>query len=154
MQVHGLSVSEPEEDYRRRKARSTCDKIPLPSLRARLDRKGGKTLMYNVKCHAESLEWIPLDFPGVFMRVLHTEDTGAMSVLTRMSPGAIIPAHLHTQARETVYVLEGEFVEDGEIHGPGSFFAAKPGVPHGPHGSISGCLVLTAFSATLDFVLV
>jgi hypothetical protein len=37
-------------------------------------------------------------------------------------------------------------------HGPGSFFAGKVGVPHGPHGSVGGCIVLTTFSATLDFV--
>jgi hypothetical protein len=30
----------------------------------------------------------------------------------------------------------------------------KAGVPHGPHSTVGGCVVLTAFSATLDFVLV
>ena len=111
--------------------------------------------MYHLKLHADSVAWSPLDFPGVSLRVLHTDpDTGATSVLTRMAPGAVIPAHLHTRADETVYVLEGDFVEDGQSHGPGSFFAGKAGVPHGPHSTVGGCTVLTAFSATLDFVLV
>jgi hypothetical protein len=64
------------------------------------------------------------------------------------------PGHLHTKANETVYVLEGDFVEDGASHGPDSFFAGQAGVPHGPHSTVGGCTVLTAFSATLDFVLV
>jgi quercetin dioxygenase-like cupin family protein len=111
--------------------------------------------VYHLKLHVEAVAWSPLDFPGVSLRVLHTDpDSGAMSVLTRMSPGAVIPAHLHTKADETVYVLEGDFVEDGQSHGPGSFFAGKAGVPHGPHSTVSGCMVLTAFSAALDFVLV
>jgi quercetin dioxygenase-like cupin family protein len=111
--------------------------------------------MYHLKLHADEVAWSALDFPGVSLRVLHTNPaTGAMSVLTRLAPGAVIPAHLHTHADETVYVLEGDFVEDGESHGPGSFFAGKAGVPHGPHSSVGGCVVMTAFSAALDFVLV
>jgi quercetin dioxygenase-like cupin family protein len=111
--------------------------------------------MYHLKLHADSVAWAPLDFPGVSLRVLHTDPgTGAMSILTRMAPGAVIPAHLHTKADETVYVLEGDFVEDGASHGPGSFFAGKAGVPHGPHSTVGGCTVLTSFSAALDFVLV
>ncbi len=111
--------------------------------------------MYHLKLHADAVAWSPLDFPGVSLRVLHTDpDSGATTVLTRMAPGAVIPAHLHTRADETVYVLDGDFVEDGQSHGPGSFFAGKAGVPHGPHSTVGGCTVLTAFSAALDFVLV
>jgi quercetin dioxygenase-like cupin family protein len=111
--------------------------------------------MYHLKLHADGVAWSPLNFPGVSLRVLHNDpDTGAMSVLTRLAPGAVIPAHSHTHADETVYVLEGDFVEDDQSHGPGCFFAGKAGVPHGPHSSVGGCTVLTAFSATLDFVLV
>jgi quercetin dioxygenase-like cupin family protein len=111
--------------------------------------------MYHLKLHADSVAWSTLDFPGVSLRVLNTDPgTGSTTVLTRMAPGAVIPAHLHTRADETVYVLEGDFVEDGQSYGPGSFFAGKAGEPHGPHSTIGGCMVLTAFSDTLDFVLV
>jgi quercetin dioxygenase-like cupin family protein len=66
--------------------------------------------MYHLKLDATSIAWSPLEFAGVSLRVLYTEsDTGAMTVLTRMAPGAVIPAHLHTKADETVYVLEGGF---------------------------------------------
>lgn len=51
-------------------------------------------------------------------------------------------------------MLEGDFAEDGVAHGPGSFSAAPAGAAHGPHSTVSGCVVLTAFSAGLDFVIV
>lgn len=110
--------------------------------------------MYQLKLETESIEWTSLDFPGVSMKALHRDGrTGAMTVMTRMQPGATIPAHSHTNADETVYVLEGDFVEDGVAHGPGSFFAGAAGTVHGPHTSQRGCILLTTFSAPLDFML-
>jgi anti-sigma factor ChrR (cupin superfamily) len=110
--------------------------------------------MYDIKRAAGDGGWTSLDFPGVKIKVLHTdESSGATTVLTRLAPGAMIPRHRHTAADETVFVIEGDFVEDNESFGRGSFFAGKAGTDHGPHGSTNGCLVLTRFSAPLDFVL-
>lgn len=50
-------------------------------------------------------------------------------------PGSTIPAHRHSLADETVYVLEGDFIEAGVGYGLGAFFAGKAGTPHGPHSS-------------------
>ena len=109
--------------------------------------------MYQLKRAADVDGWTRLDFPGVAIKVLHTDEpTGATTVLTRLAARSTIPRHCHTVADETVYVIEGDFVEDGESFGPGSFFAGKAGTEHGPHHSKSGCLLLTRFSATLDFV--
>jgi quercetin dioxygenase-like cupin family protein len=111
--------------------------------------------MFDVKRQRSTDGWSPLEISGVTMRVLNKEaDTGAMAVLTRIEAGASIPAHFHTHANETVYVIEGDFVEDGESYGPGSYFAGKAGVPHGPHGTVGGVTVLTHFSAELDFQMV
>jgi quercetin dioxygenase-like cupin family protein len=111
--------------------------------------------MYNLKLHADSVEWSPLGFDGASLRVLHTNpDTGAKSLLIHMAPGAVIPAHLHTKADEALYVLEGDFVEAGVTSGPGTFYAARAGVSHGPHTTVGGCTVLLALSAELDVVLV
>ena len=108
--------------------------------------------MYGVKVRQQEVGWTPLDIPGVSMKVLFKDEaTGAMTVITRMDAGAVIPAHFHTHADETVFVLGGDFVEDGESFGPGSYFAGKAGTPHGPHTTTSGCSVLTHFSAELDF---
>ncbi len=89
------------------------------------------------------------------MRVVHVDKkSGGMTVMTRLEPGACIPAHIHTKADETVFVISGDFIEQEVAYGPGSFFAAPAGVPHGPHRSRMGCIVLTTFSATLDFEIV
>jgi uncharacterized RmlC-like cupin family protein len=110
--------------------------------------------MYNVKLHAESVKWSPLDFPGSSLGVLHSDPTtGAMTILIRMAPGAVIPAHSHSKADEALYVLEGDFVEAGVTSGPGTFYAAKARVPHGPHTTVRGCTVLLGLSAELDVVL-
>jgi anti-sigma factor ChrR (cupin superfamily) len=111
--------------------------------------------MYPAIVNTEKLPWTALDFPGVFMRIVHEhEESGRMTVMTRLEPGASIPAHLHTKADETVFVISGDFIEDEVAHGPGSFFAAVAGTPHGPHRSRTGCVVLTTFSAPLDFKIV
>lgn len=111
--------------------------------------------MYERTIDTGRLEWSPLDFEGVSIRILHrVESTGAMTVMTRMAPGSVIPAHWHSAADETVYVLEGDFIEDETSYGPGSFFVGPASIPHGPHRTSGGCVLLTAFSAELDFQLV
>lgn len=108
--------------------------------------------MYQTKVREADVPWISLEMPGVTMKVLHQDETTrAMAVLTRMEPGAVIPAHWHSTADETVYVLDGDFVEDGETFRRGSYFRGKAGTMHGPHSTVEGCTVLTHFSAGLDF---
>ncbi len=112
-------------------------------------------MAYQRTVNAEDIAWQPLDFPGVAMKVVRNDEgTGQMTVLTRMNSGAEIPAHYHTYADETVYVLEGDFVEDGKSYAPGSFFVGKAKTTHGPHQTQAGCLLLTTFSAELDFQVV
>jgi anti-sigma factor ChrR (cupin superfamily) len=111
--------------------------------------------MYQIVINTESVASTPLELPGVSIRILSQDSaTGGMAVLTRIDAGATIPEHWHTKADETVFVLEGDFVEAGVSYGPGTFFAGKAGTTHGPHHSVGGCTVLTQFSAELDFNLV
>jgi anti-sigma factor ChrR (cupin superfamily) len=111
--------------------------------------------MYSAIVNTEKLPWTALDFPGVFMRKIQEhQKSGGMTVMTRLEPGASIPVHIHTNADETVFVISGDFIEEGVEHGPGSFFAAITGTPHGPHRSRTGCVVLTTFSTPLDFQIV
>jgi quercetin dioxygenase-like cupin family protein len=92
----------------------------------------------------------PFGFTGVTARLLHRGGRGGTVVLIRLAPGTVIPEHWHSDADETVYVLDGDFVEGGLIYGPGTFFFGKAGRPHGPHTSSSGATALTHFSATVD----
>src|SRR4051794_8770895 len=108
--------------------------------------------MYELIVRESELDWAHMEIPGVSMKVLHKDGaTEAMAVITRMQAGATIPAHWHSKADETVYVLEGDFVEDGVSYAPGTYFSGKAGTTHGPHSTVQGCLVLTHFSADLDF---
>jgi quercetin dioxygenase-like cupin family protein len=86
--------------------------------------------------------------------VFQDKQTGAMTVMTRMDPDSMIPAHYHTKADETVYVLSGQFIEDGEAYEQGAFFVGPAGTHHGPHTTEGGCVLLTTFSAELDFQVV
>ncbi len=98
--------------------------------------------MYEIKRTGDEGDWTALDLPGVEIKVLHTDQSsGATTVLTRLQSGATIPRHRHSSADETVYVIEGDFIEDKRSFGPGSFFAGKAGTDHGPHSSTGGCLV-------------
>ena len=107
--------------------------------------------MYQVIVDANLLAERPLDIDGVSIRMLHQTVTGAIAVVTRMRAGAIIPAHWHSKADETVYVLSGDFIEDGVTYGVGSYFVGAARTVHGPHSTKSGCTLLTHFSADLDF---
>ena len=108
--------------------------------------------MYQIKVFDGDLSWTDLGMAGVTRKVLHKDGvTGAMAVLTRMEAGASIPAHWHTRAEETVYVLDGDFVEDGESLGPGTYLMGAAGTVHGPHSTIGGCTVLTHFQRRARF---
>ncbi len=107
--------------------------------------------MYQDSVHADDIGWNPARFPGVSLKILHENpESGASLVLRRLEPNAVIPKHYHTEADETVYVLQGDFVEDGQTHGVGHVFFGKAGIPHGPHTTVNGSIVLTLFSAKLD----
>lgn len=109
--------------------------------------------MYQHTSSAAQVPAQPIDVPGVSIRPLWSDaKTGALTVVTEMQPGAVIPKHRHSHADETVFVLEGDFIEDGITHGPGSYFVGAKGTSHGPHATKGGCKVLTHFSSTLDFI--
>ena len=64
----------------------------------------------------DALPWRPAPFPGVEIKVLlEDKDTGLMTSITRMAPGAVLPLHEHADIEQT-YVLEGRLVdEEGEV---------------------------------------
>ena len=84
--------------------------------------------MYQITVRESELPWADLGMPGVSMKVLHKDEaTGAMAVLTRIEAGASIPAHWHSKADETVFVLNGDFVEEGGVTGRGRTSSGWPG---------------------------
>ena len=109
--------------------------------------------MYSKTMNATDVERVDVGFPGVTMQMLMGDGRAlGMYVMTTMVPGATIPAHSHGVANEFVFVLLGDFVEAGTSHGPGAVFFGLAGTVHGPHTTKHGCVVLTHYSAPIDFI--
>ena len=109
--------------------------------------------MYTKQFHADSIDWIPSGIEGVNYKILDGDPaTMASVVVYKFEPGSVVPHHLHTQADEVAYVLDGEFIEGGVAYKAGSVFAAPAGTTHGPHETKTGATVLFVLSQQLDFV--
>ena len=97
--------------------------------------------------------WQPGPYDGVELLVLHKNETnGGVTVLRKFKAGVTVPAHLHPQANESVYVLSGEWEEGGVTYTNGAFFFAPQGTPHGPHTAKTEVVSLTIFDGPLSVV--
>ena len=63
-----------------------------------------------------------------------------------MSPGAVIPAHLHKGMAEALYVAEGDFTNEGKQYQAGTSLHFKAGNAHGPHTTKNGCRLLVLWT--------
>jgi quercetin dioxygenase-like cupin family protein len=71
---------------------------------------------------------------------------GPVMLHLEMSPGAVIPAHTHEQVAEVLYVVEGDFINEGKRYPAGTSLHVKAGKPHGPHSTEKGCKILVLWS--------
>jgi quercetin dioxygenase-like cupin family protein len=111
--------------------------------------------MYDLTTDASSLDWSPTGWAGVTMKLLNRGDNGGGTTgLMRLDAGSVIPAHRHTTADQSVYILEGDLIDAGVTYGPGTLIVAKAGTPHGPHSTKGGCVLLSIYHGTPDFVVV
>ena len=63
-----------------------------------------------------------------------------------MSPGAVIPAHLHKGITEALYVMEGDFTNEGKQYPAGTSLHFSVGKAHGPHTTTNGCKLLALWT--------
>jgi quercetin dioxygenase-like cupin family protein len=99
---------------------------------------------------AKDESWQSGPYDGVELLVLHkNEATGGVTVLRKFRAGVTVPAHIHPQANEFVYVLSGEWEESGAEYSTGAFFFAPKGVKHGPHHAKTDVVSLTIFDGPL-----
>ncbi len=106
--------------------------------------------MFPYITHSDEHSWKPGPYEGVELKVLHEHpETGALTVLRKFAAGVSVPAHTHSKANETAYILSGEWEEDGKVYGPGSVFHAPKGLRHGPHVARSEVVSLTFFDGPL-----
>jgi anti-sigma factor ChrR (cupin superfamily) len=98
----------------------------------------------------DDLPWMSTRWPGVEIKVLmQDEETGLMTSLTRLAPGATLPDHEHVGIEQS-YVIEGSLVDhEGECTA-GNFVWRPAGSRHDAHAP-NGCLVLGFFQKPNKF---
>lgn len=80
-------------------------------------------------------------------------ENGAASSLVRHPKGFVEPRHLHTTANHGVYLLKGRVKIGDLVAGPGHFFYAPAGQPHGPIEALEDIEFLIWTDGPLDLQL-
>jgi len=82
--------------------------------------------------------------PGNETKVLmHDPETGMITTLTRLAPGAGIPFHLH-EAMEQTYIIEGSLNDDEGECAAGNFVIRPKGSQRSPVAP-NGCTMMVFF---------
>ncbi len=90
------------------------------------------------------MPWQPIRYPGCYIKPLLVDrETGLLTVLLKMDPGAVLPDHEHALIEQT-YMLEGRLEdkdgpEAGLSVGPGEFVWRPAGSRHSawtPEGAL------------------
>ena len=96
------------------------------------------------------MAWTPSKFPGVDVKILYQdENTGMLTVLTRMAPGSFIPLHVHTDIEQT-YVLEGS-LDDEQGSATAGNFVWRPGGNTHLARAPQGCVSISFFTKPNKF---
>lgn len=99
----------------------------------------------------DALPWRETPFPGVSIKVLMEDpETGMMTSLTRLEPGAELPLHEHVGLEQS-YVIEGYLVDDEGTVTAGNYVWRPAGSRHVARAP-EGCLVLGTFQKPNRFL--
>ena len=91
-----------------------------------------------------ALPWRETRFPGVEIKTLfEDQETGLLTTLVRMAPGASLPDHEHVRIEQT-YVIEGSLVDDEGTAAAGSYVWRPAGSRHSVR-TPEGALLLAFF---------
>lgn len=92
-----------------------------------------------------ALPWEKTRHPGIETRALVADpQSGLLTVLTKMAPGARLPDHEHVRIEQT-YVLEGALHCDEGVCRAGNFVWRPAGSRHQAWAGPEGCLALAMF---------
>lgn len=98
----------------------------------------------------ESMEWEPSQFEGIETKILWADaDTGRSTILFKLAPGAVVPAHEHVDVEQT-WVISGSF-EDHEGRAVAGQYIWRPGGNRHEARSVDGAVILGMFSAPNRF---
>jgi anti-sigma factor ChrR (cupin superfamily) len=113
-------------------------------------RHAGLGAMASRYVDVDALPWEKTRFPGVEIKVLmQDKQTGMMTSLTRLAPGAVLPDHTHVGIEQS-YVLEGALVDDQGTCTAGNFVWRPAGSRH-MASAPDGCVVLGFFQKPNTF---
>jgi len=116
----------------------------MPAITPNAKNHEGLSRLKSRHVDVEALPWEPSRFPGVETKTLLLDtDTGLVTALIRMAPGAGLPDHEHVEIEQT-YVLEGRLVDHDSEAGPGEFIWRPAGSRHDAWAP-EGCLILGIF---------
>ncbi len=106
--------------------------------------------MIDQEIFANSVKADPFPFPSegdISLGVRSANyQLGPVMLHLNMEPGSYIPAHKHDGVAEVLYIVEGDFTNDGKAYGPGDSLHIKAGNVHGPHSTRNGCKVLVLWT--------
>lgn len=98
----------------------------------------------------DSIPWQKTRWPGIEVKVLmEDKETGLLTSMTRMAPGARLPDHMHVGIEQS-YVIEGSLVDHEGACTAGNYVWRKAGSRHTAH-SPDGCLAIGFFQSPNKF---
>jgi redox-sensitive bicupin YhaK (pirin superfamily) len=112
--------------------------------------KAGESIMVDQEVLRSQLKQDRFPFPSegdIALAVRNANYTlGPVMLHIDMKPGAVIPAHLHNGMAEALYVVEGDFNNEGKQYQAGTSLHFKAGNAHGPHATKNGCRLLVLWT--------
>ena len=127
---------------------------PPAGLRNRLLALAGSAPSTNKIVRAQDGKWTLTPFPGVDVRSLSSNpDTGDMTSLVRMAPGAVYAPHRHG-GNEHCYVLSGDLVFEDHTLFAGDYSVSPPGTTHSRATSKQGCMLLIVHNVADEILVV
>ena len=95
---------------------------------------------------SDRFDWLAGPLPGIDIKLLSFDRArGRRTLLLRLAPGAVYPAHRHADVEE-IYLLEGELTVCGVRMRPGDYCRAKPDSVHEDTRSEHGCVFMVTAS--------
>ena len=111
--------------------------------------------MWNQIYRSSEVNSVPAPFPDTkgkpSVQVLNSDPKigpGLLRIV--MQPGDVIARHFHAGQAETLYILEGVFVDEGISYPAGTELCVEAGAHHGPHTTSTGTTFLAMFTGQVN----